>query len=635
MWVFYLLLPMTRSKIKLSMVESKDSFLSALKRGFLFYVLSTLLIAIQFGFYIVGTTVLDFMDFEGWLFFMASCVSHASQFALIPFLAYVILSACKLRRLAVVTHVALVVVLCIVNYLNMQVFALYRFHINGFVLNMFFGDSAGEIFTFDTMLYVKEFAYFLLLAAVVIGLWWLSTMAWRRWHRAFAWLFAGIFVGCTLFAHGWHVYASFMQHQSVVKSARLLPYYFPTTAYGFMVRHGFVAPEDYHDLATGSGSSDVQYPLHDLVTETPDSLPNIVFILIDSWNRRAFTPECMPTAYDFAQRNQWFANHVSGSNGTRSAVFSLFFGVPCYYWEAFESSHIKPPLVSRLLELGYDFRAYPSASLLDPPFAKVLFSDVDNLTVETKGETVLERDNNLADNFLTDLKTQAHSGKPFFSFLFFDLPHSFQLPKDKNNVFQPAWDYADYTKLSNDMDPTPFWNLYRNCCRQDDMILARIFKSLEDLGLMENTVVILTGDHSQEFNENHRNYWGHNGNFSKYQIAVPFVCHFPSDRQPHKYEHRTTHYDLVPTLMKNYLGVKNDIGDYSAGHLLTDTVARRWHVVGSNLNYAFIIDGDSILEKTADGALDVYDANLNPVVGYKLPVKEFNEAMGQLNKYFK
>ena len=61
----------------------KNQLINGLKQGFLFYAFSTILIAIQFGFYIVGSPVLDYMDFEGWVFFAASCVSHASQFALL------------------------------------------------------------------------------------------------------------------------------------------------------------------------------------------------------------------------------------------------------------------------------------------------------------------------------------------------------------------------------------------------------------------------------------------------------------------------------------------------------------------------------------------------------------------------
>lgn len=151
---------------------------------------------------------------------------------------------------------------------------------------------------------------------------------------------------------------------------------------------------------------------------------------------------------------------------------------------------------------------------------------------------------------------------------------------------------------------------------------------------MDNTIVIVSGDHSQEFNENHRNYWGHNSNFSTYQLGVPMIWHIPG-MQAHKYTHRTTHYDMVPTLMKDYLGVKNNPSDYSMGHIMTDKTPRLWQVVGSNLNYAFIIQGDTILEKTAEGGLDVYDAKMNPVKNYRMPAKQFDHAIKQLNRFFK
>ena len=56
----------------------KNQLINGLKQGFLFYAFSTILIAIQFGFYIVGSPVLDYMDFEGWVFFAASCVRLSS-----------------------------------------------------------------------------------------------------------------------------------------------------------------------------------------------------------------------------------------------------------------------------------------------------------------------------------------------------------------------------------------------------------------------------------------------------------------------------------------------------------------------------------------------------------------------------
>ena len=623
-------------KQKFSEMEGLNLRIREAKQGFLFYAFSTLLIALQFGLYITDSSILELMDLEGWLFFITSCISHAAMFALIPYLLSLIFTFCRCTKTARIVQIVGIVLLCIINYLNSQVYAIYHFHINGFVLSMVFGEGAGEIFNFDIMLYLKEIALFLVVAAIVIGVWYVSYLLWKKRQKAYAWAIAGCIIGSTLFAHLCHIYGAFYQQPSVMKSSALLPYYFPTTSNGLLLKLGCTPHRESMIQMNGKQSADIQYPIQPLQKEkmNPDSLPNIIFILIDSWNTRSLTAECMPNAYQFAQQNQWFSNHVSGSNGTRSGVFSLFFGLSCYYWESFDPAHIQPLFIKRLLELGYEIQTYPSATFADPPFGRVIFGGVPGIHTETKGNTPLERDTRIAEEFISDSQQHKKSGKPFFSFLFFDLPHSFGLPADKNKRFQPAWAYADYTKLSNDMDPTPFWNMYRNCCYQDDLLLGHIFETLKKEGLMDNTIIILSGDHSQEFNENHHNYWGHNGNFSKAQIGVPMIWHVPGTK-PQKFTHRTTHYDVVPTLMKNHLGIKNNPADYSMGRMMMDKTPRLWHVVGSNLNYAFIINNDTILEKTADGALDVYDAHMNPVKNYRLPAKQFDQAIKQLNRFFK
>ncbi len=383
---------------------------------------------------------------------------------------------------------------------------------------------------------------------------------------------------------------------------------------------------------------DIQYPIKPLIADTLAKKPNIVLILIDSWNKRTFTPEVMPSLYKYAQENLWYDNHFGCSNGTRSSIFGLFFSAPSVYWDAFEAGNVSPVFIEELLRQGYHCQAYPSASMMSPPFFRVVFQNIPNLNITTEGETILEKDTNLTDNFIRDLKKNKESGTPFFSFLFYDLPHSFMLPEDHLNRFEPTWKYADYTALNNDMDPTPFFNLYKHCCYEDDRQLERVFKVLEEEGVADNTIVVITGDHGQEFNENKKNFWGHNGNFSQWQIAVPLVVSIPQSIDTltnAKFTHRTTHYDIIPTLMQKGLGIKNDIGDYSAGRLLNDTTPRNWHLVGSELNYAFIVEGDTILEKTAQGSLDVYDAQMNPVTDYNINPLEFNEAVKRMNMFMK
>lgn len=109
------------------------------------------------------------MDLEGWVFFAASCVSHASQFALVPYLLSLLFLLCRYRKTALVVQIIGVVLLSVLNYLNSQVFSIYHFHINGFVLSMVFGKGAGEIFNFDILLYLKEVGLFAVVAAVVVG----------------------------------------------------------------------------------------------------------------------------------------------------------------------------------------------------------------------------------------------------------------------------------------------------------------------------------------------------------------------------------------------------------------------------------------------------------------------------------
>lgn len=628
-----------------------------MKRLFTFSALTALLFALELAAFMSGSVVAAEMDTEGWAFFAASCLSHGATLAVLPatvalVLAGVAAAAVLLTRrlrsgsprrtagawpslagrmLAVAP--ALAAVVAVLLLLDMQVFAIYRFHINGFVLNMLTGPGATDIFTFDTLLYLKEGALLLAAAAAAVALWPLAGWLLRRMGSCHAKAVLVAVVCATLYAHLSHVYGAFLGHSSVTRSATLLPYYFPTTASGLMTSLGFHEPAGA-GLRLRSASGDIQYPLARLQTHRPDSLPDIVLILVDSWNRRTLTDGTMPRAQKFASQNVCYANHLSASNGTRSAVFGLMFGLTSYYWESFDAAGVSPVFIDRLIELGYDIRTYPSATLENPNFRRVIFRRAKSVAVETPGQTPFDRDTTLAANFIRDNSGTARSRRPRFSFLFFDLPHSFSLPRERNTTFRPAWQYADYTRLSRDLDPTPFYNLYRNCCREDDRLLGRILDCLEAGGAMGRTIVVLTGDHSQEFNENHKNYWGHNSNFSVHQTGVPLIVHWPGCK-PATLHHRTTHYDIVPTLLHRTLGVDSPDSLYSMGSDLDDPTPRTWHIVGSNLNYAFIVGGDTILEKTADGSLQVWDPSMNAVGNYHLNPKAFEKAVGKLNKFFK
>ncbi len=117
-----------------------------------------------------------------------------------------------------------------------------------------------------------------------------------------------------------------------------------------------------------------------------------------------------------------------------------------------------------------------------------------------------------------------------------------------------------------------------------DSLVGTLLDDLRAQGLDQNTIVLVTGDHAEEFNDLKLNYWGHNGNFSDYQLQVPFVLHWPGQASGH--ETRTSsHEDWVPTLMRHALGCENALSDFSTGQdLLAEPAGERALVVEAGHN---------------------------------------------------
>ena len=122
----------------------------SLSEGFIFYAISTLTIAIQFLFYLIHSPRLAMMDVGGWMFYITAACSHAALWALIPYIISLIVAITVRRhQAAAITHIILVSLLNILAYIDGSVYSLYKFHINGFVLNLLVGEGNSEIFTFS------------------------------------------------------------------------------------------------------------------------------------------------------------------------------------------------------------------------------------------------------------------------------------------------------------------------------------------------------------------------------------------------------------------------------------------------------------------------------------------------------
>ena len=78
--------------------------------------------------------------------------------------------------------------------------------------------------------------------------------------------------------------------------------------------------------------------------------------------------------------------------------------------------------------------------------------------------------------------------------------------------------------------------------------------------------------------------------------------------EPQRFTHRTSHYDVVPTLMRRLLGCSNDSADYSSGNDLYDGPQWDWLIAGSYYNYA-VLEPGQITVTFPNGTFEVRDEN--------------------------
>jgi hypothetical protein len=187
-------------------------------------------------------------------------------------------------------------------------------------------------------------------------------------------------------------------------------------------------------------------------------------------------------------------------------------------------------------------------------------------------------------------------------------------------------------QLKPDFDPKPYFNRYKNAVRYADKNISEILETLKKDGLLDNTIVVISSDHGEEFNDNRQNYWGHNGNFTKFQAKIPLVIHWPG-KSAQTVTRRTSALDIVPTLLTEVLGCSNPVSDYSSGRSLWNTSERPFVFV-SNYSRNALVEPDRITQIDEKGVLTVTDSHNRKITSKPAPdlVREF---FSETTRFFK
>lgn len=473
-------------------------------------------------------------------------------------------------------------------FIDTIVFQQYRFHINLSVLSMVF---SGQVVDFSLFTYCLMFA--LIIASLCLEyfiLYWInSKFVIAQTKSKFLRLSTIFLIFAFFISHIVHMIAFYYAYSPIMVVKEYIPLYRPFTSKKIMEffdkqgqRKVIYEKDDEH---TG-----IHYPKHTLVINSDNNKPqNIMFIVLDSWRYDTFSEQISPNTYRFAQQNNGviFNNHYSTGNATRTGIFGLFYGIPGTYWDAFLRNSVPSLFVTTLQKENFNIGIFTSAKVTAPEFDRTVFATIKNLRISSHDGPASSRDKQITNDWLAWYK-QRDTSKPSFSFLFYDAPHAYDFPNDFEVKFKPIGD-LDYMTLNNNTDPVPIFNRYKQSVYYDDYLLQNVYDELLKSGTLDNTLIIITGDHGQEMNDNKLGFWGHNGNYTDAQTKVPFIIIGAKNLEQLKDNAAklTSHEDVVPSLMKHYLYVENDISDYSTGYDLFNPITNRnWLLMSNYSSYA-------------------------------------------------
>lgn len=576
---------------------------------------------------VVNTSPVDYHGLT--LFYVSvSTWSHMTLLTgLISVLALpiVLLRSDKTRAVLFALFYALFFVMLIANSLC---FELYKFHINGVIIDMLL---AGQVIEFSFIAWLQAVGIF----AVIFALQFYLSL-WLTKPRALTSKRLGRTLSCftviaLLASHTLHAWASATAYQPITGFSKYLPFFKPATANSFMRKYGLVDEEALAQQKSMSLHQDqFNYPLQPIEVEQVEKPLDIVFVVLDSWRYDAFQEQATPNIWRFSQQGVAFNQHFSTGNSTRTGISGLFYGLPGTAWQDIYNNRVTPLLIDRMRDLGYQFGVFSSAQLVRPEFNETVFARVEGLKTHTEGDDVLARDKQVTNNW-SSWYTKRDPDRPSFSFIFYDAIHGYAVPDGYNAGFEPMHGPINHMLLDNDYDREPILNRYLTSTHFVDSLVASVLAQLN----IENTLVIITSDHGEELNDNKLNYWGHNSNFTEPQIKVPFVVVGPKSE---KWQHWqasnvvTSHLDIVPTLMSEYLGIKNTPEDYSTGYNLTGPVKERnWLLLSSYNKYA-VVSKQQIIEVSPMGTYETLDETNRP--SEQEPNFEYiQEAMQQISHF--
>ncbi|MDX9724257.1 MAG: sulfatase-like hydrolase/transferase, partial [Myxococcota bacterium] len=264
--------------------------------------------------------------------------------------------------------------------------------------------------------------------------------------------------------------------------------------------------------------------LLELVYPTPPSeltasaRPSILFILVESWRADALSAEKMPRLHAISSGPSCIrsAHHYAGGHTTEYGAFSLLYALNGYHYVPFREQARGSFPLALLRAAGYGLYGMSASSLKEWNHSGFITENFDHYEEHLESAE-------LADEVLGS--QELGEQLPRFDLLFFNATHHNYLYPPEYEIHTPviAPDYDHYLgdlELRN--QETGIRNRYLNALRFVDDKLSNILEREWSRVSTGELVVVITGDHGEEFWEH--GLLGHGApRFSEQRCAVPLL----------------------------------------------------------------------------------------------------------------
>ncbi|TKF22554.1 DUF3413 domain-containing protein [Vibrio genomosp. F6] len=534
-------------------------------------------------------------------------------FALYLLILFPLTFAIPSRKLFRLIAVCFATVGLTVLLVDTQAYQSINLHLTPVVWELLFTDDKSAVSSELQHLFIVLPLIFLL----ELGL---SEWVWRKQrklsHKHIGRPLAAVFFLSFMASHVVYIWADAYFYGPITSQKANFPLSYPMTAKSFMEKHGLLDRDEYlKRLEQNENNVDlVRYPLETIKFNRRGENLNVLIVSVNNLRADMLNAETMPNSYQFAQDNLNFTNHYSSSNDMYG-MFGLFYGLPSSYASSIKAQGTSPILLSVLEDQGYSTGLFSGDNFDDTLYSEVIFRSQQLANQQENSDNEPHSDSSAINNWDIWVKNQASS--PWFSFIELTTVDNFS-------------DYGDHTDTLEASDR--FQIDYAKSAQAADIELSKLYSSLNDLELLQNTIVVITSNHGSEFNETQTNSWGSNGNYSRYQLQVPMVIHWPG-KLAAQFTHQSSHLDFSVTLLQDLLGVSSNPNDFSSGKSLFDENKRKWILAGDSRELALITNNKTtVIDKF--GNYKLYDSNYNRLKDQnpKLPV--LMQGLTELQRFY-